>query len=78
MAVTCMSIFEKLFCPIPNCESHNKIIDGPISLLSEHIYRAHDYTEKLKTAVNLGVIKGLYEKRSAKWLSDHLALKGVL
>ena len=73
-----MSIFRKMFCPIPYCKFRNKIIDGPISLLSEHIYRAHDDTEKQKSAVKLGVIKGLYEKRSAKWLSDHLAEKGIL
>jgi len=51
---------------------------GSLSLLRDHIFRDHDYREKLKTAAKLGVIKGLWEKRSPKWLSDHLALKGVL
>ena len=65
-------------CPIADCKFHFKMIEGSLSLLSAHIYRAHDYLEKLKTAVKLGIIEGLYEKRSAKYLSDHLALKGVL
>ena len=73
-----MSIFYKLFCPIPDCKSRNKIIEGEISLLIEHIFRDHDYIEKLKTAVSLGLIENLQERRSPKWLSDHLAEKGVL
>ena len=66
-----------LKCPIGDCRFHNKVIDGPLSTLRDHIYRDHDYLEKLKTAVKLGVIKGLYEKRSPKWLSKRLAEKGV-
>ena len=73
-----MSIFHKMFCPIPYCKSHNKVIDGSLSLLSNHIFRDHDYREKLETAKKLGIIEGLYERRSPKWLSDHLAEKGVL
>lgn len=69
---------DSFTCPIPYCKFHHKIIQGSLSLLKNHIYRDHDYREKIKTAVNLGVIKGFYEKRSAKYLSDHLALKGVL
>ena len=66
-----------LKCPIGDCRFHNKVIIGSLSLLKDHIFRDHDYLEKLKTAVKLGVIEGLYEKRSPKWLSDHLAEKGV-
>ena len=73
-----MSIFRKMFCPIPYCKFRNKIIDGPISLLKNHIFRDHDYREKQETAVKLGVIEGLQERRSPKWLSDHLAEKGIL
>ena len=67
-----------LKCPIPDCKSHEKMIIGSLSLLRGHIFRDHDYLEKLKTAVNLGIIEGLQERRSPKWLSDHLAEKGVL
>ena len=67
-----------LKCPIPNCKSHEKMIEGALSLLRDHIFRDHDYLEKLKTAVNLGIIEGLQERRSPKWLSDRLAEKGVL
>ena len=66
-----------LKCPIGDCKFHYKMIEGSLSLLRDHIFRDHDYLEKLKTAVKLGVIEGLEEKRSPKWLSDHLAEKGV-
>lgn len=69
---------KSMTCPIGDCEFQNKVIEGELFLLSDHIYRAHDYLEKLKTAVKLGVIKGLWERRSPKWLADHLAEKGVL
>jgi len=60
-----------------DCKFHYKMIKGPLSLLRSHIFRDHDYFEKLKTAVKLGVIEGLQEKRSAKWLSEQLAMKGT-
>jgi len=66
-----------LDCPVINCKFHNRMTKGPLSLLINHIFRDHDYREKLETAVNLGVIKGLWERRSPKWLSDHLAEKGA-
>jgi len=69
---------DSLRCPIDDCRFHFKMITGSLSLLRDHIYRAHDYVEKLKTAKKLGIIEGLEEKRSANWLSDHLAKKGVL
>ena len=69
---------NSLRCPIADCKFHFKMIEGSLSLLSAHIYRAHDYLEKQETAVKLGVIEGLQERRSPKWLSDHLAEKGIL
>ena len=60
-----------------DCKYHHRIIEGPFSLLKNHIFRDHDYLEKLKTAVKLGLIEGIQEKRSAKWLSDQLAMKGT-
>jgi len=66
-----------LKCPIGDCKFHSIMIEGSLSLLRDHIFRDHDYLEKLKTAVKLGVIEGLQEKRSPKWLSDHLAEKGA-
>jgi len=68
---------NSLRCPIGDCKFHEKIIEGSLSLLRDHIFRDHDYLEKLKTAVKLGIIEGLGEKRSPKWLSNHLAEKGV-
>lgn len=68
---------KSMTCPIGDCEFQNKVIEGELSLLRDHIFRDHDYLEKQKTAVKLGIIQGLEEKRSAKWLSDHLAEKGV-
>lgn len=65
-------------CPIVDCKFHNKVIEGSLSLLKNHIFRDHDYFEKLKTAVKLEMIKGIQERRSSKWLSDHLAVKGIL
>ena len=70
-------MIRRIECPVPDCKSHKKMIEGSLSLLSNHIFRDHDYREKLETAVKLGVIKGFWEKRSLKWLSDHLAEKGV-
>ena len=67
---------NSLKCPIDDCKFHYKMIEGPLSLLRSHILRDHDYLEKLKTAVKLGLIEGLQEKRSAEWLSGQLAMKG--
>ena len=69
---------NSLRCPIDDCRFHFKMIIGSLSLLKNHIFRDHDYREKQETAVKLGVIEGLQERRSPKWLSDHLAEKGIL
>ncbi len=37
-----------------------------------HIYRDHDYVEKIRAARLVGII-GEDEKRSAEWLAAHLA-----
>lgn len=72
-----MSIFYKLICPIVDCEFHYKMIKGPLSLLRSHIFRDHDYFEKLKTAFQLGLIQNLQEQRSPQWLADQIATKGT-
>ena len=66
-----------LQCPIEDCKFHYKIIKGPLSILKNHIFRDHDYLEKLKTAVKFDLIENIQEKRSAKWLSDNLASKAL-
>ncbi len=68
---------NSLRCPIDDCRFHFKMIKGSLSFLRDHLFRDHDYVEKLETAVKLGVIKGLWERRSPKWLAERLAEKGV-
>jgi len=72
-----MTIFHFLKCPIENCKYHYRIIEGPLSILRNHIFRDHDYFEKLKTAFQLGLIQSLQERRSPYWLADQLTTKGT-
>ena len=72
-----MTIFHELKCPVEKCPYHDRLIKGPLSILKNHIFRDHDYLEKLKTAVKFGLIESPQEKRSAKWLSEQLSTKGI-
>lgn len=72
-----MTTFHLLNCPVQPCEFNHRIIKGPLSLLKKHIFRDHDYIEKLKTAVSFGLIQSIQEKRSPQWLADQLALEGI-
>ena len=72
-----MTISHSMNCPVQPCKFHDRIIKGPLSLLKNHIFRDHDYIEKLKTAVSFGLIQSIQEKRSPQWLADQLALEGI-
>jgi len=72
-----VTIFHLMNCPVQPCKFHHRIIKGPLSLLKNHIFRDHDYIEKLKTAVSFGLIQSIQEKRSPLWLAEQLALEGI-
>jgi len=62
-----------LTCPVKDCKFHYLRIEGPYSLLRDHIFRDHDYAEKTKTAFEIGLIESLEDRRSSKWLAENLA-----
>ncbi len=65
-------------CPVKDCKFHNRRIEGSYSLLRDHIFRDHDYTEKTKTAFELGLIESPEDKRSSKWLAENLASRCII
>ena len=65
-------------CPIESCKKHFKIIICSLKDLQNHIFFDHDYQQKLQTAFNLGIISNITDHRSALWLSEELALMGVI
>lgn len=61
-----------------DCKFHNKVVKGDIVFLESHIFREHDYVEKLKTAFKHKLIESIQEHRSAQWLSEKLAELGII
>jgi len=67
-----------LQCPIEDCRFHKMKIPGSQSLLKNHIFKDHDYLEKLTTAAKLGLIENLEEHRSPQWFADKLSDLGII
>ena len=64
-------------CVICTLHGNDKLIHAERKQIKYHIYHDHDFTEKLTTARVIGLIEN-YEKRSADWLSSHLAELSII
>jgi hypothetical protein len=64
-------------CVICTLFYSDKIIFADRTQASSHIYRDHDYHDKLKVARILNLITD-DEKRSAWWLANHLAELSII
>jgi len=60
-------------CPVLGCRFNKTPVASDLSQIKKHIQYDHDYREKQETAISLGLIDSLYEKRSPSWLMDSLS-----
>ena len=64
-------------CIICTLHYNDKLIHAERTQIKHHIYHDHDYTDKLRAARAIGLIE-TDEKRSADWLSVHLAELSII
>ena len=64
-------------CVICTLRYKDKLILAERIQIKHHIYYDHDFTDKLRTAKAICLIE-TYEKRSAEWLSFHLAELSII
>lgn len=67
-----MSLILLRRCPIPSCKHNHKLVYADKSQIKNHIFRDHDYLEKLEAAATLGLIHDISEHRSPSWLAEGL------
>ncbi len=72
-----MSIVVPVRCIICTLHCNDKLIYAERKQIKYHIYHDHDYEEKLRTARAIVLIE-TDEKRSAEWLSIHLAELSII
>jgi len=72
-----MSIAVLIRCIICTLYYKDELIHAERLQIKNHIYYDHDYTDKLKSARAIDLI-GTNEKRSADWLSAHLAELSII
>lgn len=68
-----MSLIVLRKCPIPDCKYSHKLVYADKFQIRNHIFRDHDYQEKLESAFNHGLIHDVSERRSPSWLAENLA-----
>ncbi|MCH7560732.1 MAG: hypothetical protein IIC67_05095 [Thaumarchaeota archaeon] len=68
-----MSLVTIRPCPIPGCKFNRNPVASDLAQLKRHLKYDHDYKEKQETALSLGLIDSLYEKRSPSWFVDSLS-----
>ena len=72
-----MSKIMPMRCIICTLHCNDKLIHAERTQIKYHIYHDHDYTNTLRAAIVIG-LTGTDEKRSAEWLSTHLAELSII
>ena len=72
-----MSLTIQVRCIICMLFYNDKIISVDRTQTCSHIYYDHDYKDKLRAGRLVGIINE-NEKRSARWLANHLADLSIL